>query len=130
MSTCGIEISPGLSDAQRKTNGFLHKLHLDWFGAAIASLAKGATMTITVDGVKREEPWSGVHFIECAPGVHELELEWNTHSIGGHSLAPLKQDITVEPGRVTELVYSVQTVLSHGMPAASLEIKGTRPSQP
>lgn len=128
MSTSGIEISPGISEAQRKTNEFLHKLHLDWFGAAITSLAKGATMTISVDGTKRVEPWSGVHFVACEPGVHALELEWDTHSIGGHSLAPLKQDITVEPGRITELVYTVQTLVSHGRPAASLEIKGTRPA--
>jgi hypothetical protein len=67
-----------------------------------------------------------LHFVECAPGTHKLELEWNSHTIGGHSLAPLKQDITVEAGRVTELVYSVQTVVSHGLPAASLEVKGTR----
>lgn len=122
----GIEIAPGISEAQRKTSEFLHALHLDWFGTAIASLAKGATMTITVDGTKREEPWAGVHFIECAPGTHKLELEWNSHSIGGHSLAPLKRDIVVEPGRVTELVYAVQTLVSHGPAAASLEIKGTR----
>ncbi len=126
MATSGIEISPGISEATRKTNELLHKLHLDWFGAAITSLAKGATMTITVDGVKREEPWSGVHVVACDPGVHKLELEWNSHSIGGHSLAPLKQEITVEPGRITQLVYSVQTVISHGRPAASLETKGTR----
>lgn len=128
MATSGIEISPGISEATRKTNELLHKLHLDWFGAAIASLAKGATMTITVDGVRREEPWSGVHFVACEPGVHKLELEWDSHTIGGHSLAPLKQDITVEEGRITELVYTVQTVVSHGRPAASLEIKGTRAS--
>lgn len=126
MSKTGIEIQPGISDAQRKTDEILHKLHLDWFGAAIKSLAKGATMTITVDGQKREEPWSGVHFVECSPGKHQLELEWDTHSIGGHSLAPLKQEITVEEGRITELVYTVQTGLSHGPAAASLEIKGTR----
>lgn len=126
MATSGIEIAPGISEATRKTNDLLHKLHLDWFGAAIASLAKGATMTITVDGVKREELWSGVHFIACEPGVHALELEWDSHSIGGHSLAPLKQNITVEAGKITELVYTVQTVMSHGRPAASLEIKGTR----
>ena len=126
MSKTGIEISPGISEAQRKTEAVLHALHLDWFGAAIQSLAKGATMTITVDGVKSEEPWSGVHFVECAPGTHRLELEWNSHSIGGHSLAPLKQEITVEADRITELVYTVQTALSHGLPAASLEIKGTR----
>jgi len=122
----GIEISPGISDAQRKTAKFIHALHLDWFGAAIKSLAAGATMTITVDGVRREEPWAGVHFVECAPGTHKLELEWNSHSIGGHSLAPLKQDIIVEAGRVMELVYTVQTLTSHGRPAASLEVKGTR----
>lgn len=124
----GIEISPGISDAQKKTEKLLHALHLDWFGAAISSLAKGATMTITVDGTKREEPWAGTHFIECAPGAHELELEWDSHTIGGHSLAPLTRDITVEPGKITELVYTVQTLLSHGPPAASLEIKGTRAS--
>lgn len=122
----GIEIAPGISEAQRKTETILHALHLDWFGAAIKSLASGATMTITVDGRKREEPWSGVHFVECSPGTHVLELEWNSHSIGGHSLAPLKQEISVEPGRITELVYTVQTVLSHGPPAASLEVKGSR----
>lgn len=122
----GIEISPGISEAQRTTSELLHKLHLDWFGAAIKSLASGATMTITVDGQKREEPWSGVHLVECAPGTHQLALEWNSHSIGGHSLAPLEQTITVEPGRITELVYSVQTLLSHGPAAASLEVKGTR----
>jgi hypothetical protein len=126
MAASGIEISPGISDAQRKTDTVLHALHLDWFGAAIKSLAAGATMTITVDGVKRAEPWSGVHFVACEPGVHELELEWDSHSIGGHSLAPLKHEVTVEPGRITELVYTVQTVVSHGRPAASLEIKGTR----
>ncbi len=126
MAKSGIEISPGISETTRKTNELLHKLHLDWFGAAIASLAKGATMTITVDGAKREEPWSGVHFVACEPGVHELQLEWDSHSMGGHSLAPLKQDITVESGRITELVYAVQTLTSHGRPAASLEIKGTR----
>lgn len=126
MEATGIEISPGISEATRKTKELLHKLHLDWFGAAIASLGKGATMTITVDGVKREEPWSGVHFVACEPGVHELELEWDSHTIGGHSLAPLKQQITVEPGRITECVYTVETLLSHGLPAASLEIKGTR----
>jgi hypothetical protein len=122
----GIEIAPGISDAQRRTDKVLHALHLDWFGAAMKSAASGATMTITVDGNRREEPWSGVHFVECAPGIHHLELEWNSHTIGGHSLAPLKQDITVEAGRVTELVYAVQTVISHGPPAASLEVKGTR----
>lgn len=126
MATSGIEISPGVSEATKKTTELLHKLHLDWFGAAIASLAKGATMTITVDGVKREEPWSGTHFVACEPGTHQLELEWDSHSIGGHSLAPLKQEITVEAGRVTQLVYTVQTALSHGRPAASLEVKGTR----
>lgn len=128
MTTSGIEISPGISGATRKTKELLHKLHLDWFGAIVSSLAKEATMTITVDGVKREEPWAGTHFVACEPGVHKLELEWDSHSIGGHSLAPLVQNITVEPGRVTELVYSVQTVVSHGRPAASLEIKGTRPA--
>jgi len=115
-----------LSDAQRKTDAFLHALHLDWFGTAIKSLAKGATMTITVDGKKRQEPWAGVHFVECAPGEHSLELEWDSHTIGGHSLAPLKHKITVEPGKITEVVYTVQTSTSHGLPAASLEIKGTK----
>jgi hypothetical protein len=124
----GIEISPGISEAHRKTETFLRALHLEWFGAAIASLAKGATMIITVDGATREEPWAGTHFIECAPGTHRLELQWNTHSIGGRSLAPLRQEITVEPGRVTELVYTVQQGLTHGPAAASLEIKGTRPA--
>jgi hypothetical protein len=128
MNTSGIEIAPGISETTRKTNELLHELHLDWFGAAIASLAKGATMTITVDGVRREEPWSGVHFVACEPGVHQLELEWDSHSIGGHSLAPLKQAVTVEPGNVTELVYKVETVVSHGRPAASLIVKGTRPA--
>ena len=124
--TTGIEIAPGISDAQRKSDAFLHALHLDWFGAAIKSLAKGATMTITVDGRKRKEPWAGVHFVECEPGAHALELEWDSHTIGGHSLAPLQREITVEPGKITEVVYTVQTVTSHGLPAASLEIKGTR----
>ena len=122
----GIEISPGISDAQRTTDKILHALHLDWFGAAIKASAAGATMTITVDGNRREEPWSGVHFVECAPGTHKLELEWDSHPIGGHSLAPLKQEITVEAGRVTELVYAVGTVISNGLPAASLQVKGTR----
>ena len=122
----GIEIAPGISDAQKKTDRFLHAVHLDWFGAAIKSLASGATMTITVDGNKRQEPWSGTHFVECSPGTHALELEWDSHSMGGHSLAPLKYEVTVEPGRITEVVYTVQTVTSHGLPAASLEIKGTR----
>ena len=126
MAEAGIEISPGISDAQRKTDEVLHALHLDWFGAAIKSLAAGATMTITVDGNRREEPWAGIHFVACAPGTHKLELEWNSHTIGGHSLAPLKQDVTVEAGRITELVYTVQTVKSHGLPAASLLVKGTR----
>lgn len=124
--TSGIEISPGISEATKKTAALLHTLHMDWFGAAINALAKGATMTITIDGVRREEPWAGTHFVACSPGTHELALEWDSHSIGGHSLAPLKQQITVEPGRVTELVYTVQTSVSHGLPAASLEIKGTR----
>lgn len=122
----GIEIAPGISETQRKTDAFLHALHLDWFGKAIKSLASGATMTITVDGVRREEPWAGVHFVECAPGTHKLALEWDSHTIGGHSLAPLEQDIVVEAGRVTQLVYTVQTLTSHGRPAASLENKGTR----
>jgi hypothetical protein len=122
----GIEISPGISDAQKTTDKLLHALHLDWFGSAIKSLASGATMTIKVDGNRREEPWSGVHLVECSPGTHELELEWNSHTIGGRSLAPLKREITVEPGRITELVYTVGTVLADGLPAASLEVKGTR----
>ena len=124
----GIEISPGVSEAQRKTEALLRALHLEWFGAAIKSLAKGATMIITVDGATREEPWSGTHFVECAPGTHELELQWNTHSIGGRSLAPLRRQIAVEPGRITEVVYTVQTAASHGLAAASLEVKGTRAS--
>ncbi|MGE0785247.1 MAG: hypothetical protein AB7S26_06130 [Sandaracinaceae bacterium] len=123
----GIEIKPGISDAQRKTDALMKKLHLEWFGAAIKSLAKGATMTITLDGQRRTEPWAGAHFVECTPGAHELQLEWDTHSIGGHSLEPLVQTITVEPGQITELVYSVQTLVSHGPAAASLEIKGRRP---
>jgi hypothetical protein len=114
MAKTGIEISPGISDTQRKTDELLHALHLDWFGAAIKSLAAGATMTITLDGNRREEPWAGVHFVACAPGTHELELEWNSHTIG------------VEADRVTELVYTVQTVTSHGLPAASLLVRGTR----
>jgi uncharacterized cupredoxin-like copper-binding protein len=124
----GIEISPGISEATKTTNKLLHALHLDWFGAAIAASAKGATMTITVDGTKREEPWSGTHFVECTPGTHELQLEWDSHTIGGHSLRPLKQQITVEPGKITELVYTVQNAVTHGLAAASLEIKGTRAS--
>jgi hypothetical protein len=122
----GIEISPGLSEAQKTTAKLLTALHLDWFGAAVDSLLSSTTMTITVDGVERVEPWHGTHFVECAPGTRQLELRWNTHSIGGRSLAPLKADITVEPGRVTELVYAMQTVATHGLPCASLEIKGTR----
>ena len=124
----GIEIAPGISEAQRKTDKLLRALHLEWFGAAIKSLAKGATMIITVDGATREEPWSGTHFVECAPGTHELELQWNTHSIGGRSLAPLRRQIAVEPGRITEVVYTVQTAASHGLAAASLVVKGTRAS--
>ena len=126
MAKTGIEISPGISDAQRKTDKFLHALHLDWFGVAIKSLAAGATMTITVDGNRREEPWAGVHFVACAPGTHKVALEWDSHTIGGHSLAPLEQEVNVEADRVTELVYTVQTVTSHGLPAASLLMKGTR----
>jgi hypothetical protein len=125
----GIEISPGISDAQKKTAELLHALHLDWFGVLVGKTLKATTMSITVDGGEtREEPWSGTHFVECAPGTHKLELQWNTHHIGGRSLAPLVSEISVEPGRVTELVYIIQTALSHGLPAASLEIKGTRPA--
>lgn len=124
----GIEISPGISAAQKTTNELLHKLHLDWFGVMIENLAKGATMTIRVDrGERREDAWSGTHFVACEPGDHDLELEWDSHSIGGHSLAPLEMRVSVEPGRVTEIVYTVQTAVSHGLPAASAEIKGTRP---
>src|SRR5689334_18546139 len=113
----GIEIRPGISNAQKRTTEILKALHLEWFGAAIQSLAKGATMIITIDGHRSEEPWSADHFFECAPGTHTVELEWNTHSIGGRSLAPLKCEIAVEPSRITEVEYTVQTGLSHG-PAA------------
>lgn len=122
----GIEISPGLSNAQKATAELLHAVHLDWFGVAIAKLAKGATMIINVDGRRSEEPWAGPHFVACSPGTHAVALEWNSHSIGGRSLAALKIDVTVEAGRVTELVYKVQTLTTHGPAAASIEITGTR----
>ena len=97
----GIEIAPGVSEAQRRTDAFLHALQLDWFGTAIKASASGATMTITVDGNKRQEPWSGVHFVACEPGKPALELEWDSHSLGGHSLATLKHEITVELVKIT-----------------------------
>lgn len=129
MGKTGFEISPGISNAQKKTAEILHALHLDWFGVAVGKLMKDTTMIITVDGQRREEPWHGTHFVECAPGVHKLELAWNTHGIGGASLKALVQDITVEPGRITELVYTIQQASTHGLAAASLEIKGTRPAE-
>jgi hypothetical protein len=64
--------------------------------------------------------------VPCDPGEHELELDWNSHSIGGRSLAPLKVRVSVEAGRVTQVEYLVQTAASHGLAAASAEIKGTR----
>lgn len=123
----GIEISPGVSEIQRATEEMLHALHLDWFGALVRSTASATTMGIRVDqGERREEPWAGTHFVACAPGERELELDWNTHSIGGRSLRPLKAKVIVEPGRVTEVVYIVQQASTHGLAAASLEITGTR----
>jgi hypothetical protein len=65
-------------------------------------------MTVTVDGNRREEPWTAVHFVECAPGTHKLELEWSSQTIGGHSLASLEQDITVEAGHVIGLSIQFQ----------------------
>jgi hypothetical protein len=123
----GIEISPGLSEEQKTTAKLLHAIHLDWFGAIVASTMKATTMIITVDGVRREEPWNGTHFVPCAPGTHAVALEWNTHSIGGRSLAPLRCEITVEPGRVTEVTYIAKSAWA-GLPCASIEIKGTRPA--
>jgi hypothetical protein len=125
----GIEISPGISEAQKVTAKVLHALHLEWFGALVGDILKDTTMGITVDGQRREEPWHGTHFFECAPGTHELKLDWNTHSfMGGRCLAPLKCEITVEPDRVTEVVYTIQQLPTHGLPCASVEIKGTRAS--
>ena len=125
----GIEISPGISAAQRTTTKLLETLHMQWFGALVAKLGEGTTMGIRVDdGERREEPWAGTHFMPCAPGEHALSLDWNTHSIGGRSLAPLQCKVVVEPGRVTLVEYTVQQLSTHGLAAASHEIKGTRPA--
>ncbi len=130
MTTTGIEISPGISAATKATEELLHKVHMDWFGVMMKKLARGATMGIRVDkGERREEAWSGTHFVACEPGERTLELDWNTHTIGGRSLAPLVLRVTVEPGKVTEIVYTVQNAATHGLAAASADVKGTRPAQ-
>ena len=126
----GIEISPGISDAVKKTAELLHAVHLDWFGKLVGEIVKDATMGISVDGgTEREEPWNGTHFVECLPGKHTVALLWRTHSLmGGRAITPLEVEVTVEPGQVTMMTYTVQQGNTHGLAAASAEIKGTRPA--
>jgi hypothetical protein len=121
----GIEISPGLSGGQKIIGKLLHAAHLDAIGRAVGG---ATTMIIDVDGDTREEPFYEAHFVECAPGTHRLRLEWRMKHTGTNAPSAIEQDVEVQAGRITEVVYTMKNVLAGGGTAASLEVTGSRAS--
>jgi hypothetical protein len=121
----GIEISPGLSGGQKVIGKLLHAVHLDVIGRAVGG---ATTMVITIDGETREEPFYEAHFVECPPGKHRLRLEWRMKGTGTNSPSAIEQDVDVETGRITEVVYTMKNIVAGGGTAASLEVTGSRAS--
>lgn len=120
----GIEIQVGLTPGQKVIGKVLHALHLEAIGKAVAQMEKAV---ITVDGERREEPLYEAHFVECAPGVHEVEMfmqgrgpssDTISSSVRGASFTA-----TVEPERVTVLLYAPRDGIG-----ASLTLVETRPA--
>jgi hypothetical protein len=129
--TTGIEIQCGLTEGQAKVGKLLHAMHLDWLMKWGASKN---TMVIAIDGVEREEPLFQAHFVECAPGEHELRVAFYNNMKSGTPLAAEVYGegkrfwtesvrVVVEPGKVVQAVYQL-----HDASPPTLSVTGARPA--
>lgn len=121
----GIAIHAGISSGSRTIGKLLSALHLDKLGA---QYAKGQVMVIDVDGVERTEPFYEAHFVECAPGDHDVTVSTrNDVTIGMQPRSPASVQkavtsqairVTVRSGEVVHLTYTP------GVTGMTLELGG------
>lgn len=120
----GIEIQVGLTPGQKVIGKILETLHLEAVGELVAKIEKAV---ITVDGNRVEEPLYEAHFIEAAPGTHQVEMYMKPRGPASDTLQKLirgsKLETTVEAGKVTVLVYTPE---DGG--GATLQLVETRPA--
>jgi hypothetical protein len=121
----GIAIHAGMSSGSRTIGKLLSALHLEKLGA---HYAKGQLMLIDVDGVERTEPFYEAHFVECAPGDHDVTVSTrNETTIGMQVRSPAVVQkavtskslrVTVRAGEVVHLIYTP------GVTGMTLELGG------
>ena len=109
----GIEIQVALAPGQRTIGRLLTALHLETLAEGMGSAMQAV---IAVDGVERAEPLYEAHFVEAAPGEHDVEMFIRGEGPSGDALQRAfrgqSQRVTVQPGRVAVLLYKPTDGLS------------------
>jgi hypothetical protein len=82
-------------------------------------------MKIDVDG-EAKKPFYGTHFVEAAPGDHDVTLEYSEFGVPVGSMSRVTTRVTVEEGKVTTVAFSPCNPALNSGAAAKLEIRGTR----
>jgi hypothetical protein len=127
----GIAIHAGMSQGTRPFGKILKALHLEQLGA---HYARSSVMVISIDGVDRSEPFYEAHFVECAPGEHDVTVSvQQTASIGHGPAAPSSLQkaftsktlrVSVAPGQVVHMTYTP------GATGSALELQLRAPEDP
>jgi hypothetical protein len=109
-----MEFSETAGAMGKMTFKFLHALHLDGFLKVMFDVRP---ILIEVDGVETKVPWTEFfespdhsHFVECAPGEHELSIavgDFLGHASIGAAISRVKATVTVQPGKATKVRYII-----------------------
>ncbi len=107
----GIVIHAGVKPERGRTVGkLLHAIHLDKLLMQLgASMAKDFLMVINVDGNEVREPFYEAHFVECAPGPHEVSVHPSQPAVAVQPVfwASKKIDVNVKSGEIVHLIYTL-----------------------